>query len=206
MLKSKTMGIVGGMGPYATLKFFEYILASDVAKCDSDHLRLLIDNNVHIPNRIKAVKGDGPSPVKAIVNSINNLASIGAQAIAIPCNSVHYFYNNTQSLIKIPWLNMIELVSEKLMLHHSKPLILGAYITNEKKLYNKFIKNAEYLNESHRQLLYEIIDTIKLGKKVPNQFIQNLISHIKTLTNCNAILLACTELSFIKKRGCVYLY
>ena len=61
--KEKTIGILGGMGPYATVELFSKILKFTPARKDQEHLRIIIDNNPKIPDRTEAILGNGKSPL-----------------------------------------------------------------------------------------------------------------------------------------------
>ena len=98
--QESTIGILGGMGPYATNFFLKRILDLTPVKLDKDHFHTIIDNNVKIPSRTRAVKYNEQSPVNDMVNSINNLAKIGCDFVMLPCNSAHYFYNQVSEKIK----------------------------------------------------------------------------------------------------------
>jgi aspartate racemase len=60
--RTKVVGVLGGMGPAATLDFFARVLALTPAKTDQEHIRLIIDSNSQVPNRNAAIAGTGPSP------------------------------------------------------------------------------------------------------------------------------------------------
>ena len=77
MKEQKTIGILGGMGPYATVYFYKQILDSTPVKKDWDHFRILIDSNVKIPSRTRAVLYNETSPVPDLINSINDLQPFG---------------------------------------------------------------------------------------------------------------------------------
>ena len=148
MNRENIIGILGGMGPYATNYFLKRFLDLTPVNLDKDHFHTIIDNNVKIPSRTRAVKYDEQSPVNDIVLSINNLGSIGCSCVMLPCNSVHYFYDSVCKKINIPWLNMIEIVSKKILsLSYSKPLILGGFITTSKKVYSEYLPQSVYLNQ-----------------------------------------------------------
>ncbi|HVV69158.1 MAG TPA: amino acid racemase [Patescibacteria group bacterium] len=195
----KTLGIVGGMGSYATSQFFEYILNFTEAQKETDHFRILIDNFPQIPNRIQAFNKQGPSPADHISTSINNLAKIGADFVSIPCNAVHYFYHDISEKIKIPWLHMIQMVSLQLKSHYNNPLILGSYITNKAKLYSNYLPDCQYPNATLNNLLDEIITEIKLNKKLTTTQLLRLKKILTKQTGHDSILLACSELTFLTK-------
>ena len=83
MNRETIIGILGGMGPYATSFFFKRLLDITPTKLDKDHFRTIIDNNVKIPSRTRAVKYNEQSPVKDIVSSINNLSKIGCTCVML---------------------------------------------------------------------------------------------------------------------------
>ena len=201
MGKEKTVGILGGMGPYAALEFFKEILFRTPAKKDWEHIRLIIDNNVKIPSRTRAILYNEQSPAPSIIESINNLASIGADLVAVPCNSAHYFYNEVIPHISIPWINIIEVTADKIKeLRLKKPLIIGGYVTTTQKLYDVHIENPVYLKRKENEFIEAIIEEIKLNVKLSSNSRQKLLKVLKDQSPLyDSILLACTEFSLIAK-------
>ena len=198
MNKEKVVGILGGMGPYATVDFFSKIIALTPAKKDWEHLRIIIDNNVKIPSRTRAVLYGEASPVPGMIESINQLASIGTDFVTLPCNSAHYFYEQVVQGIQIPWLNMIESVSKAMTLDRSRPLILGGYITVTKKLYSRHIPGAVYPSPEDNEFIWSVIEEIKLTSDLSTSSrtrLETMIHEMKGEIDC--VLLACTELSIV---------
>jgi len=205
MSKEKIVGILGGMGPYATLDFFKKILIATPARKDWEHLRILIDNNVKIPSRTRAVLYNESSPVPDMIESINNLAAIGADFVAVPCNSAHYFYDEVVQHIRIPWLNIIEVTSKELTKIGHKPLILGGYVTIKKKLYSKYLTEAVYPSEPWDNFIINVIEEIKLTSKLSKskkERFKELINEYRS--KIDSIILACTEVSIIYKSKSMY--
>ena len=99
----KIVGIIGGMGPEATVDLMQRVIRLTPAKDDSAHIRCLVDDNPKIPSRIKAlIEGTGESPGPAIAATAKNLESWGADFIAIPCNTAHYYHAEAQAAVSIP--------------------------------------------------------------------------------------------------------
>jgi aspartate racemase len=140
--KERTMGILGGMGVYATLDFLTQVFNFTPDRERFGNLRIIIDNAISIPNIIRAALFKGPDQKRGIIESINNCEKIGAEFVAVPCNSVHYYYKDIAQQIKIPWINMIEVTSKKSSKKGRKPLILGGLVTVQKKLYSEYIPRA----------------------------------------------------------------
>jgi aspartate racemase len=105
-MSEKIIGILGGMGPEATIDLFTKIVKGTKAKKDQDHLRILIDNNPKIPDRTLAIQGKGPSPLNQLVRSAKVLEKAGADFIVIPCVTAHYYYESLQKRIEIPILHI----------------------------------------------------------------------------------------------------
>ncbi|HZX10047.1 MAG TPA: aspartate/glutamate racemase family protein [Acidobacteriota bacterium] len=142
--KGRSVGILGGMGVYATLDFLTQVFNFTPNRKHWGNLRIIIDNVISIPNIIRAVLFNGPDPKKDIIDSINNCEKIGAEFLAVPCNSVHYYYEDIIPHINIPWINIIEITSREAKKIGKNPLVLGGLIAVEKKLYSQFVPGAVY--------------------------------------------------------------
>ncbi|HLC94588.1 MAG TPA: amino acid racemase [Patescibacteria group bacterium] len=199
----KVVGILGGMGPFATADFFKQVLTLTPAKKDWEHLHILIDNNVKIPSRTRAVLYHEKSPVPAMIKSINRLAQIGADFVVVPCNSAHYFYEEVIPFIKIPWLNMLKIASETISVKKfKKPLVLGGYITTKNRLYSQYFPKAVYLSDLENQIITAFIEEIKLTSNLSQKAkkeLEKIIHQKRSFVDC--ILLACSELSIAYKEG-----
>ncbi len=107
-MREKIIGILGGMGPEATIDLFTKIVKGTKVKKDQDHLRILMDNNPKIPDRTLAIQGKGPSPLPHLIRSAKLLEKAGADFIIIPCVTAHYYYEPLKRKIRIPILHIIE--------------------------------------------------------------------------------------------------
>jgi aspartate racemase len=107
-MSEKIVGILGGMGPEATIDLFAKIVKATEAKNDEDHLRIIIDNNPKMPSRLDAILKGGPTPVPAMVATAKNVERAGADFIIIAANTAHWFHGDVQKAVKVPVLNMIE--------------------------------------------------------------------------------------------------
>jgi len=202
----KTIGILGGMGSWATLNFFRQILGLS----EPDEFRIIIDNNVEIPSRTLAVRDNEISTGEMRLELLTSLGQLAynvwnmtgpphtrkpdlAGVIAVPCNSAHYWY-----CYEPLWLNMLEVVSDAVKAQgYSRPLILGGYVTVEKRLYSKYLPEAAYLDEEGNAVIYKAIEFFKQGGIARDQF--GFLW--KDLPKHDCVLLACTELSLINS-GC----
>jgi aspartate racemase len=124
-MMERVIGILGGMGPEATLDLYRYIISLTPANKDQDHLKVLIYSNPRIPDRTEAIVGTGESPLPYLIGSAKLLQKAGAGIIAMPCNTAHHFLPEIQKNVKVPILDMIEETSRELCSHFPKVKTAG---------------------------------------------------------------------------------
>ena len=119
------IGILGGMGPEATILLQQKLLEAVFATDDSDHIPLLIDMNTQVPSRIAhLIEGTGDHPGPTLANMALRLQDVGAVALAMPCNTAHYYAQDITEAVNIPLLNMVELAAD----HAAKTLGPGGCV------------------------------------------------------------------------------
>lgn len=104
----KTIGIMGGMGPMATVDLMKKIILATEAGCDQEHIPMLVYNNPQIPDRTAAIMGKGPSPARAMLETARKLEQGGADFIIIACNTAHYFLPEILPQLSIPVISIME--------------------------------------------------------------------------------------------------
>jgi aspartate racemase len=107
-MADKVIGILGGMGPEATLELFHRIILNTPAEGDRDHLHVVIVSNPKVPDRTAAILAGGESPVPAMAAGIKALARAGADFVVIPCVSAHYFIEELRRESALPILSMFD--------------------------------------------------------------------------------------------------
>jgi len=124
-MKEKAIGILGGMGPEATLDCYSKIIGNTPAKKDQDHLRVIIDSNPKVPDRTAAIIGEGESPVPALLAGCRYLQKAGADFIIIPCVSAHFFIEELRRQTKLPILSIFDVVAETIVRDHPQIKTVG---------------------------------------------------------------------------------
>ena len=106
----RRIGILGGMGPEATILIMQKILAGVTAQDDSDHIPLIVDQNTQVPSRIKhLLEGGTVDPAPALADMARRLVAGGAEALAMPCNTAHHYADAIRAAVSVPLLDMVEL-------------------------------------------------------------------------------------------------
>jgi aspartate racemase len=108
------VGVVGGVGPAATVDFIHKIVKNTAANRDQDHIKLLIEQNPQIPDRTESLIGAGPDPTISLYATCKKLDSGDADIIAIPCNTAHAFVERIQPYLNIPIVNMLTVTARYL--------------------------------------------------------------------------------------------
>lgn len=107
-MDEKVVGIMGGMGPEATVDLFRKILAATPAKTDQEHLHIIIDCNSKIPSRPAALLEGGPDPTPLLQSTARNLERAGADVLVVACNTAHLFYDRITAAVRIPVLHIVD--------------------------------------------------------------------------------------------------
>ncbi|MFB9759818.1 aspartate/glutamate racemase family protein [Ectobacillus funiculus] len=102
----KVVGIIGGMGPLATVDLMNKIISYTPAMKDQDHIHIIADNYSQIPDRTTAILGKGIDPTPYIVQSAQRLQNAGADFLVIACNTAHFFYEAAKRSVSTPILHM----------------------------------------------------------------------------------------------------
>jgi aspartate racemase len=200
--KSRMIGILGGMGPEATLDLYRHILSLTPATKDQDHIPVLIYSNPKIPDRTAAIAGKGESPLGYLVESAKLLERGGAGIIAMPCNASHYFLPEIRTQVGIPILDMIAATCSRFYTLRPGAKTVGLLATLgtiRSGVYHKALSEAgiDVLtpNEGDQEKIQAGIAQVKAGRH--NRSTQEAFQCIgKRLTEAGAraVILGCTEI------------
>nr|USU31165.1 amino acid racemase [Methylobacterium sp. OTU13CASTA1] len=108
------LGVLGGMGPMATVDFMGKVVRNTPAACDQDHIRMIVCSAADIPDRTAAILGEGPDPFPAMRDTLRRLEAAGARRIAIPCNTAHRWHAALQAETSLPILHIVDAVADAL--------------------------------------------------------------------------------------------
>jgi aspartate racemase len=210
-MKEKTIGILGGMGPEATLDCYSRIISSTPAKTDQEHLRVIIDSNPKVPDRTAAIIAAGQSPVPVLVAGCRALQQAGADFIIIPCVSAHFFLDEIQQQIALPILSIFDVVTETIISDHPQIKTVGLMGTTgtingglfQKRLAVKGIE-TRVADETQQSKVMEAIYDIKNSQpaRPRTQITSDLVAVADGLISMGArgIIAGCTEIPLVLKQ------
>lgn len=109
---SEILGVLGGMGPAATADFLAKLVALTPAATDQDHLGVIAQSIPTIPDRSRAILGDGPSPLPALRTGLARLRAAGCTLAVMPCNTAHHWFDALSG--DFPMLHIVDAVAASL--------------------------------------------------------------------------------------------
>ena len=190
----RPVGILGGMGPQATVLLMQKLIDATPAADDADHLPLIVHQNPAVPSRIKAlIEGTGPSPAPALAQMARDLAAAGATALAMPCNTAHHYAPDVAQATDLPFLDMLTATAKAL---HGKGTIgiLASPATRLTGVFDTYL-TGPYMAPADDTALLDMIRAIKAGA-APDSITEPLAAEARSLLHtADHILIACTELS-----------
>ncbi|MBT4522773.1 MAG: amino acid racemase, partial [Halieaceae bacterium] len=104
----RTVGVLGGLGPNATVDFMARVVAATEAECDQEHIRMLVDHNPTVPNRHDAIAGNTPSVGPCLAAMAAGLEFSGADFLVMVCNTAHAYGEDICAAVKIPFISIID--------------------------------------------------------------------------------------------------
>lgn len=206
-MKEKILGVLGGVGPLATIYFADLVVKMTDAKTDQEHIAMVILNHSSIPDRTDYILDKTkPNPLPVMIKDAKLLEDDNCDFIVIPCNTAHYFYDEIQKSINIPIINILEetvCYCEKTIPNIKKIGVLATVGTLKSKAYQNIIEKHGIecvvpSAEDQESLMNIIYNQVKAGEKVDIFEFHRIIGEMKK-QGSDAVVLGCTELSVIKK-------
>ena len=203
------LGIIGGMGPMASALFYDMISSKTDASCDQENLDLILLSHAGMPDRTGAILSKDEVQIEAVRSKLLAdamfLQNSGCTAIAVTCNTAHYFVNMIEDELDIPFIHLIRETAEAVASKFGakKVAVLATDGTIETRLYQDELSKRGVIAftpkaEVQALVMHEIYDCIKSGKPADEEIWQKIEEYVKA-EGCEAAVLACTELSVVRK-------
>lgn len=201
------LGIVGGVGPAATVDFMGKIVKSTTAARDQDHIKMVVEQNPQIPDRTANLLRHETDPTVALYATCKRLESEGANAIAIPCNTAHAYVERIQSHLSIPIVNMLTETVRHIVDKYGKGTRVGLLATSgtvESRVYHDAAAGQLELvapDPEFQEMIMESIygaDGVKAGHTQGRcaDLLRAAIAHLAN-RKVKVQILGCTELPLI---------
>jgi aspartate racemase len=199
----RLIGVLGGMGPLATVDFLQKVIDLTPAKQDKDHVPLIVYSVPQIPDRVGAAARGTDEPLPAMMKGIRALEQAGVEAIAIACNTAHAWYGQLAASTKVPIIHMAQAVIDAAS-QNTKPVALLATIgTLQAGIYQRYFEQAgwqAFVPESTDQdMVMDAIAAVKRGEIKRARASFDMAAANLLASGADRLLLACTELPLAAK-------
>ena len=206
--KKLTGGVLGGMGPLATVDFMSKVIALCPIKNEEDHVRLIVDQNPHIPSR-QIMSLDHSSKIAAMLTeSARTLEKTGVDFIVMPCNTAHMFADNISKAINIPFFHIVDETIHEISKYHTQAKSIGILATSaclDSGIYQEGLiaakKDFIVPDPFNQDECMRIIFSIKDGASIKDmqQEMLDVAEHL-IKRGAEIIIAGCTEIPLILKR------
>lgn len=198
----RVVGIIGGMGPEATVDLMRRVVAKTPARDDQDHIHLIVESNPKIPSRIAhLIEGTGADPTPELTRIAVNLQRAGAEALAIPCNTAHAYAHSIRRAVSIPLLDMIDLTVEQIAgsPRNARVGLLASSAVIATELYAKAFSahGIAVVPPAHQEEVMSLIKAVKRGDTgLQAQTALGRVA-LELAKQADVLLIGCSELSVI---------
>ena len=195
------LGVIGGMGPLATVSFYERVVLNTLAKCDNEHIDMVVLSHASMPDRTKCIiENKGGEFLEVIKKDFKILEDIGVEAVAIPCNTSHYFFDEFKKFTGLRIINMIEeTILEVKKRGIEKVAVFGTLGTLNSKVYEKYANQhgllVKEVSPEDKQAVMDIIYDIKETNCLDGRRFVDILS--RYCDDETVGIIACTELSLL---------
>lgn len=203
------LGLIGGLGPAATVDLYDKIVKSTPAANDQEHFKVVIEQNPQIPDRTACLLEGGEDPTLAMYNCAKRLEKDGCDAILIPCNTAHAFLPRLLRGLKVPFIDMQQTMLEKIQEKFGDEARVGLMATSGTVKTGIYGQKADMMGmkmftpdaEFQERVMAAIYGPkgAKAGYTTGECYedLYAAAEHLVTKYDCNVLILGCTELPLI---------
>ncbi|WP_284180001.1 amino acid racemase [Rhabdaerophilum sp. SD176] len=203
MAERRLIGVLGGMGPLATVDFMQKVIEATPAIHDQDHVPLIVYSVPQIPDRVGAAVAGTDEPLPAMLTGIKTLEQAGVEAIAIACNTAHAWYDQLAASTKVPIIHMAQAVIDAASQDTGPIAVLATVGTLRAGIYQRYFEKAgwqalvpEGQDQAH---IVDAIAAVKCGEIERARASFDTAAAGLLALGAGRLLLACTELPVAAK-------
>ncbi len=200
-MSTKTLGVIGGMGPQASASFYELLISNTKAQKDQDHIDVLLYSHASIPDRTESILNfETDKVIIPLTQDIKRLIEFGSDYIVITCNTSHLFIEELRRFSSVPIISLIEVTVEYLLKKNIASVGLlatdGTVKTNiySDKIAQQGIEVVIPEPKDQRKIMDIIYHQVKKGIPVDEKMFFDVVAKLKE-KSVEAVILGCTELS-----------
>jgi aspartate racemase len=205
MSKLRVAGVLGGMGPLATVDFLYQIIAATPAECDQDHIPLIVHQIPQIADRSRAILEGTDLPFMPMLEGLRRLSAAGCDFAMIPCNTAYHWYERLSNEQPLKILHIVDSVVTALrrrgVAAGSRTLaVLGTRGLHRSGIYRRRLRDLYTLapgSESVQRLVDGAVQAVKAGQLERGTQLAEQAVRQSLESGAEIVLLACTELPLV---------
>ena len=197
------IGVLGGMGPLATIDFMHKVLVATPAETDQEHVPVIVSSIPQVPDRTAAFRGDGVSPLAAMIASGRRLVRAGASLVVIPCNTAHLWFDDVQAALGLPMLHLVDAALADALASVGSHATIGLLCTDAtlaSGLYMNRTPQIRWALPTAREMLDWVmpgIQAVKAGELDRGSDLLCAAAQALVQRGARALVLGCTEVPLV---------
>jgi aspartate racemase len=201
------VGVLGGMGPLATIDFMRKMLQATPAATDQEHVPVVVSSIPQVPDRTEAFRGEGASPLAAMIASGQRLADAGAGLVVMPCNTAHLWFDELQEALGLPMLHLVDAAIDDAVAAAGEGARIGLLATDAtlaSGLYVNRKASVQWLLPTAREMLEQVmpgIAAVKAGELDRGAALLLTAARALKQRGAAALVLGCTEIPLVLDAG-----
>ncbi len=211
--RGPVVGVLGGLGPAATVTFLDELVRLTEADRDQDHVDAIVLQHGSVPDRTAAILRDGPSPGPALARDARMLQSLGVDLVALPCNSAHVFIDEIEDGLDIEVLSIVDITAQRAVQAAAgravgeAPHTVAVFATEGTIAAGTYERALRRLGASpwlppgevQASITTIIYDQVKAGRPADVTMLHELLD-TALASGADSVVLGCTELSVVYAR------
>jgi len=200
-----TVGVLGGMGPDATVDFMSKVIGATPAGSDQEHVHMLVDHNPHVPDRTRAILGKDGKPGPVLAAMAQELERSGADLLVMPCNTAHAYQHDIEAVINVPFVSIVDETVAACVGH----VVVGLLATRGflvSEIYQSALaaKGIDTIvpNDDQVSVLADLIAAIKTGDSGPKVGADmKCLAEALIDRGATAVIAGCTEIPLVLEQS-----
>lgn len=201
---SGEVGVIGGVGPAATVSFLDLVVRHTDAGRDQDHVDMVVLQHASIPDRTAYILGDSPDdPGPVMAADARRLEALGVDFVVVPCNTAHHFTDEVAAAVRIPVLSIVDETVDEVaarpgasavgLLVTSGTLASGVY---QRAAAERGLRVVEPDADDQARVMAIIYDQVKAGRPADVDALRAVAGRLAE-RGADVVVLGCTELSVV---------
>lgn len=196
------LGVLGGMGPAATVSFLDALTRATPARTDQEHIDSVVLNHATTPDRTARLNDPArPDPTPYLVGDLELLGRLGADLAVVVCNTAHAFLD--EEALPVRLLSIVEVGADAAVGRAGEERVVTLLATDgtlSSRLYQDAIERRGATvrvppPDGQRRVMSLVYDRVKAGVPVPTEELAALVDELRG--GAGTVLLGCTELSVL---------